>query len=44
MDILITGAGASNIVFWHSVLPTRWWDSLMRVLGSPWLARFAAQL
>ncbi|MBR1570071.1 MAG: SDR family NAD(P)-dependent oxidoreductase [Bacteroidales bacterium] len=38
------GAGASNIVFWHSVLPTRWWDSLMRVLGSPSLARFAEKL
>lgn len=38
------GVGASSIVFWHTVLPTRWWDSLMRVLGSPWLARFAEKL
>ena len=28
-----TGAFANTIVFWHSVLPTRWWDAIVRSLG-----------
>lgn len=38
------GLGASNIVFWHAVLPTRWWDALVRMLASPHVARFAEKL
>ena len=38
------GLGASSIVFWHAVLPSRWWDALMRQLASPGLSRFAAKL
>ena len=38
------GLGASSIVFWHAVLPSRWWDALVRQLASPGLARFAAKL
>ena len=38
------GLGASSIVFWHTVLPTRWWDALIRQLSTPWLSRFAARL
>lgn len=38
------GLGASNIVFWHAVLPTRWWDALVRLLGSPHVARIAGKL
>ena len=28
-----TGAFANTIVFWHGVLPTRWWDAIVRSLG-----------
>ena len=38
------GLGASNIVFWHAVLPTRWWDALVRLLSSPRVARIAEKL
>jgi len=38
------GLGASSIVFWHAVLPTRWWDALERQLSAPWLARLASRL
>ena len=38
------GLGASHIVFWHAVLPTRWWDALVRQLGSPRVARIAGKL
>ena len=38
------GLGASSIVFWHAVLPSRWWDALVRQLSSPGLSRFAAKL
>ena len=34
-------AGAFTMVFWHAVLPTRWWDALVRLLGSPRTARLA---
>ena len=36
--------GAGTIVFWHSILPTRWWDSIARQLGTPWLSRLASKL
>lgn len=38
------GRGATSIVFWHAVLPVRWWDALVRQLSAPWLARFASRL
>lgn len=38
------GLGASSLVFWHAVLPTRWWDAIARQLGTPWLSRFASKL
>ncbi len=38
------GLGASNIVFWHAVLPTRWWDALVRQMGSSRVARIAGKL
>ena len=28
-----TGAFANTIVFWHGVLPSRWWDAIVRSLG-----------
>jgi len=28
-----TGAFANTIVFWHGLLPTRWWDAIVRSLG-----------
>lgn len=37
-------AGAFTMVFWHAVLPTRWWDAIARQLGTPWLSRFASKL
>lgn len=37
-------AGSFTMVFWHAVLPTRWWDALVRLLGSPRVARFAGKL
>ena len=27
------GTGASAMIFFHSVLPTRWWDALVRLMG-----------
>ncbi len=38
------GLGASSIVFWHAVLPTRWWDGIMRILASSWAKRTADRL
>lgn len=38
------GSGARSIVFWHTVLPARWWDALMRVMASKRLARLADRL
>ena len=38
------GLGASSLVFWHAVLPTRWWDAIARQLGTPWLSRLASKL
>lgn len=38
------GLGAGTIVFWHSILPTRWWDAIARQLGTPWLSRLASKL
>ena len=38
------GRGAGSIVFWHAVLPDRWWDALMRRLGSRRLAKLAEKL
>ena len=37
-------AGSGSMVFWHAVLPDRWWDAIVRQLASPWLARFASRL
>lgn len=36
--------GSFSMVFWHALLPTRWWDALVRLLGSPRLARIARKL
>ena len=38
------GFGAFSIVFWHAVLPTRWWDAIVRQLGNPWLAKWMEKL
>jgi len=38
------GLGARAMIFGHWLLPTRWWDALVRQLASPRLARFAARL
>lgn len=38
------GRGASTIVFWHAVLPPRWWDVLVRQLGNPRLAKWLEKL
>lgn len=38
------GTGAGAIVFFHTVLPARWWDALMRLFGSRRLARLAERL
>ena len=40
----LTGAFARTMVFWHAVLPARWWDSCSRVLASPGLVKFANKL
>ena len=40
----LTGSFARTMVFWHAVLPARWWDAIMRSLASPALARFAERL
>lgn len=37
-------SGATSMVFWHAVLPTRWWDAIVRLLGSPRLAAWAEKL
>lgn len=37
----LLGFGSRSLVFWHSVLPARWWDALARMLASPRVARFA---
>ena len=38
------GLGASNIVFWHALLPDRWWDAINRQLASPRVGKIAAKL
>lgn len=38
------GIGASHIVFWHALLPDRWWDAMNRQLASPGVAKFAQKL
>lgn len=40
----LTGSGAFSLVFWHAVLPARWWDALMRKMASPGLVRIAQKL
>ncbi len=40
----LVGSGARSLVFWHAVLPARWWDACSRVLAAPWLVRFANKL
>ena len=36
--------GSFTMVFWHSILPDRWWDAIVRLLGSPRLARRVEKL
>ena len=31
----IVGFGARSLLFWHAILPTRWWDALARLGGRP---------
>ena len=38
------GFGSGSIVFWHTVLPARWWDAIMRGLANPSLARLVEKL
>ena len=40
----LTGSGAFSLVFWHAVLPARWWDALMRKMASPGLVKIAQKL
>lgn len=40
----LSGSGARSIVFWHSVLPARWWDSIMRLLASREFERLSGKL
>lgn len=40
----LVGFGSRSLVFWHAVLPSRWWDFLARQLGTPWLSRLASKL
>lgn len=40
----LTGSGAHSLVFWHAVLPARWWDALMRKMASPGLVKIAQKL
>ena len=40
----LTGAFSRTMVFWHAVLPARWWDACSRVLAAPGLVRFASRL
>lgn len=38
------GAGSGSIIFWHTVLPTRLWDAIMRMLAHPGIAKFVSKL
>ena len=38
------GAFSGAMIFWHSVLPDRWWDAIMRFIASPFVARLASKL
>lgn len=38
------GTGAHAMLFLHAVLPAGWWDSLTRILGSPWARKMASRL
>ena len=40
----LPGSGARSIVFWHTILPTRWWDSLMRLMASRQFVRLSKKL
>ena len=40
----LSGSGARSIVFWHAVLPARWWDSLMRMMASREIERLSGKL
>lgn len=40
----LVGSGARSMVFWHAVLPARWWDALMRKIAKPSVAKFAKKL
>lgn len=40
----LAGSGARSLIFWHAVLPARWWDALMRKIASPGLVRIAKKL
>lgn len=40
----VVAAGSWTMVFWHAVLPTRWWDAVVRQLGSRRLARWMEKL
>ena len=35
----LVGLGSGTLVLLHTLLPTRWWDALARVLTKPWLSR-----
>ena len=37
----LVGFGSGLLIFLHTVLPDRWWDSLARLLAAPLVARFA---
>ena len=38
------GIGAISMLFWHAVLPTLWWDAIVRQLGAPWIAKLVDKL
>ena len=38
------GSGSGAMVFFHAILPDRWWDAIVRQLASPWLLRLAQKL
>lgn len=40
----LAGSGARSIVFWHTVLPSRWWDSIMRIMASRRLEKLSKKL
>ena len=40
----VVATGSWTMVFWHAVLPTRWWDAVVRLLGSPRLAKVVEKL